>query len=103
MSMVGAVSLKQSDEAPTGLPASVTPLGTFFLDLSAGVDLDAERQRLNKEIESLKGIIRGIESKLNNKSFLDKAPPQVVEGARKQLEDNHMKLGETQDALKSLQ
>ena len=103
LSMVGAVSLKQSDEAPTGLPASVTPLGTFFLDLSAGVDLDAERQRLNKEIESLKGIIRGIESKLNNKSFLDKAPPQVVEGARKQLEDNHMKLGETQDALKSLQ
>ena len=103
LSMVGAVALKQSDEAPTGLPASVTPLGTFFLDLSAGVDLDAERQRLNKEIESLQGIIRGIESKLNNKSFVDKAPPQVVEGARKQLQDNVSKLGETQDALKSLQ
>ena len=71
--------------------------------MRAGVDLDAERQRLNKEIESIQGIIRGIESKLNNKSFVDKAPPHVVEGARKQLQDNVSKLGETQDALKSLQ
>ena len=36
LSMVGAAALKKADAAPSGLPATVTPLGTFFLDLSAG-------------------------------------------------------------------
>ena len=102
LSMVGIAKLKNVDSAPAGLPATVTPLGTFFLDLSAGVDLESERKRLTKEAQSLEGIIRGIEAKLNNASFVDKAPPQVVEGARTQLSDNQAKLKETQDALAAL-
>ena len=102
LSMVGIAKLKNVDSAPAGLPATVTPLGTFFLDLSAGVDLESECKRLTKEAQSLEGIIRGIEAKLNNASFVDKAPPQVVEGARTQLSDNQAKLKETQDALAAL-
>jgi valyl-tRNA synthetase len=84
------------------LPASVSTLGTFYLDLSAGVDLESERKRLNKEVSSLEGIITGIENKLNNSSFVDKAPAQVVEGAKKQLQDNLHKLQETKEALSAL-
>ena len=103
LAMVGAAALKKSDSAPSGLPATVTPLGTFFLDLSAGVDIESERKRLTKESESLEKIIKGIESKLGNSSFVDKAPAQVVEGAKKQLADNQTKLKETQEALQALQ
>jgi valyl-tRNA synthetase len=84
------------------LPASVSTLGTFYLDLSAGVDLESERKRLNKEVSSLEGIITGIENKLNNSSFVDKAPAQVVDGAKKQLQDNLHKLQETKEALSAL-
>lgn len=102
LAMVGAAALKKAETAPTGLPATVTPLGTFFLDLSAGVDIESERKRLTKESESLEKIIKGIEAKLGNSSFVDKAPAQVVEGAKKQLADNQSKLQETQEALQAL-
>jgi valyl-tRNA synthetase len=102
LAMVGAVALKVTDDTPHGLPASVSTLGTFYLDLSAGVDLESERKRLNKEVSSLEGIITGIENKLNNSSFVDKAPAQVVEGAKKQLQDNLHKLQETKEALSAL-
>lgn len=103
LAMVGAAALKKAEAAPTGLPATVTPLGTFFLDLSAGVDIESERQRLTKESESLVKIIKGIEAKLGNSSFVDKAPVQIVEGAKKQLADNQSKLQETHEALQALQ
>jgi valyl-tRNA synthetase len=102
LAMVGAVALKVTDNTPHGLPASVSTLGTFYLDLSAGVDLESERKRLNKEVSSLEGIITGIENKLNNSSFVDKAPAQVVDGAKKQLQDNLHKLQETKEALSAL-
>ena len=101
--MVGAAALKKADTTPSGLPACVTPLGSFFLDLSAGVDIESERVRLSKESASLEGIIRGIEAKLGNSSFVDKAPEQVVNGARKQLADNQNKLKEVNEALEGLQ
>ena len=81
----------------------MTALGTFFLDLTAGVDIDSERKRLTKDAQSLEGIIRGIKAKLNNSSFVDKAPENVVAGAKKQLTENQVKLQETQDALLALQ
>ena len=90
--MVGAAAVKKASTAPSGLPAKVTALGTFFLDLTAGVDIDSERKRLTKDAQSLEGIIRGI-----------KAPENVVAGAKKQLTENQVKLQETQDALLALQ
>ena len=103
LAMVGGAALKKTDTAPSGLPASITPLGTFFLDLSSGVDLESERKRLTKDAKSLEGIIRGIETKLSNPSFVDKAPEQVAAGAKKQLADNQAKLKETKEALQALQ
>lgn len=103
LAMVGGAALKKTATAPSGLPASVTPLGTFFLDLSAGVDIESERNRLTKDTQSLEKIIQGIKAKLSNSSFVDKAPEQVVAGAKKQLAENQAKLKETQEALQALE
>ena len=53
-------------------------------------------------MEGLDKIISSIENKLNNAAFTDKAPAQVVEGARKQLADNQKKRQETSEALAAL-
>jgi valyl-tRNA synthetase len=50
----------------------------------------------------LKNIILSIEKKLGNAAFTEKAPAQVVEGARRQLADNLSKRQETEEALKAL-
>ena len=63
---------------------------------------EEEKKRLAKEVSHLEGLISSVEKKLSNASFTDKAPPQVVEGARKQLSGNQEKLKETKAALAAL-
>ena len=102
LSSVGAAELKRVSAAPSGMPALVTSFGSVYLDLSSGVDVEAEKNRLSRELESLQKVISSIENKLSNSAFTDKAPAQVVEGARRQLAENQAKIKETEDALKAL-
>ena len=61
------------------MPALVTSFGSVYLDLSSGVDVAAEKNRLSKELASLQKVISSIENnKLGNSAFTDKAPAQVV-------------------------
>ncbi len=89
-------------ETVEDLPGSVSALGTVYLDLSSAVDVEAEKERLSKELEKLTKAIQAGEGKLNNPSFVDKAPPQVVEGARKQLLETRARRDEIARLLKSL-
>ena len=103
LASAGASAFKRVDSPPSGAPGVVTSLGSIFLDLKSGIDVEAEKQRLHKEAENLQKIIRSIEGKLGNTSFTSKAPPEVVEGARHQLAENQTKLDETKEALQALQ
>jgi valyl-tRNA synthetase len=102
LSSVGAAALNRVTEAPTGMPALVTAFGSVYMDLASGIDVKAEKARLTKEIEGLEKIISSIENKLGNPAFTGKAPPPVVDGARRQLAENHAKKQETEDALRAL-
>ena len=99
--MAGAAEIVRRDTVE-GAPAMVTPLGTVYLDLASTVDVAAEKQRLAKELDQITKHIAGTEARLANKAFTDKAPPAVIEGARKQLADQHAKRAELERLLKSL-
>ncbi len=64
-------------QANAGTPIATTALGEILLIVD--VDLSAERDRLDKEIAKVEADLRIVESKLNNKSFVDRAPRDVVE------------------------
>jgi len=102
LSSAGAAGLTRVDDAPAGMPTLVTDFGSVFMDLASGIDIGAEKERLGKELAQLQKVISSIEGKLGNASFLDKAPAQVVEGARKQLSENLTKKQETEEALAAL-
>jgi valyl-tRNA synthetase len=99
--MAGAATIERVDSMESA-PAAVTPLGTLYLDLSSSVDVAAERDRLGKELERLKKTIASAEGRLGNEKFISKAPPDVVEGARKQLEETRTKAGEVERLLTGL-
>ncbi|MFP6900005.1 MAG: class I tRNA ligase family protein [Opitutales bacterium] len=99
---VGAASFDRLAEAPQGAPSAVTALGTAFLNLTSGIDVEAERTRLEKEIAKLDKVVASTEARLGNENFTSKAPPEVIEGARRQLADTQAKLEETQKALSAL-
>ncbi|MEJ2354991.1 MAG: valine--tRNA ligase [candidate division WOR-3 bacterium] len=50
------------------------------------IDLDKEKERLNKEIIELKSFIEKTEKQLSRKDFLDKAPEEVVEKTKEKKE-----------------
>jgi valyl-tRNA synthetase len=85
-----------------GMVAVSTLLGTIYLDLREGIDIEGERVRLSKELEKLNQLVAIGEKKLSNPKFVDGAPPAVVEGAKKQLESTRNQRDETQKILESL-
>jgi valyl-tRNA synthetase len=64
-------------KAGPGTPITATPLGEILFIVE--VDRAAERERLDKEIAKVEDELRAVEEKLKNKSFVDRAPKQVVE------------------------
>jgi valyl-tRNA synthetase len=99
--MAGAASIQRRTTVE-GAPAAVTSLGTLFLDLASAVDVVAEKARLTKEIESLAKHILGTEARLANQAFVSKAPPAVLEGARRQLSEQQAKRAELERLLAAL-
>jgi valyl-tRNA synthetase len=99
--MIGAAELTRREKVE-GAPAVVTPLGTLYLDLASTVDVAAEKIRLKKELDAITKHIAGTEARLGNEAFVSKAPPAVLEGARKQLADQQAKRAELERLLAAL-
>jgi isoquinoline 1-oxidoreductase beta subunit len=91
--MAGAAEFVRQ-EVVDGAPAVVTTLGTLYLDLASTVDAAAEKVRLTKELEAIAKHIAGTEARLGNEAFVSKAPPAVLEGARRQLAEQKAKQAE---------
>jgi valyl-tRNA synthetase len=87
LSEVQAVARLPEGEAP------VAVVGDWRVMLHVEVDREAEMARLDKEIARLDGEIKKAQGKLSNASFVDKAPPTVVEQERQRLADFSTTMG----------
>ncbi|MFN8444506.1 MAG: valine--tRNA ligase [Caldilineaceae bacterium] len=75
---------------------------TVYLPLAGMVDLNAEMQRLQKEIENLDKQAQRITGLLSNSSFTDKAKPEVIERERAKLVEFQSKRQQLQERLNEL-
>ena len=66
------------------------------------IDVAAERDRLNKEIEYNQGFVVKLESKLGNENFVSRAPEKVVAIERKKLADTQSKIKSLTEQLEKL-
>ncbi len=77
---------------------------SVVLPLGGLVDLDRERKRLEKELSDCESSVQGLEARLSNADFLQKAPEVVVERERQRrqsLQDRMFKLRELLTQLSS--
>jgi valyl-tRNA synthetase len=88
-------------EAPVGTPVAVTPLGEIFLAIAAA-DQARERERLDKEIAKIEAETRTVEAKLQNDSFVQRAPSAVVDDHRRRLTDLNEQLAKLRQARDGL-
>jgi valyl-tRNA synthetase len=89
-------------EAPRGVPVVLTPLGQVFLPLEGLVDLQAEKERLAKEIAKLESELETVRRKLANANFIDRAPVAVVEEHRQRERDFNSRLEQLKERVAEL-
>jgi valyl-tRNA synthetase len=103
--LLNAESLELMDTAwtaPKGTPTAVTPLGNLFLPLVGLVDVNAERERLGKEIAKVEQELVKVRAKLSNETFVKGAPAAVVEEHRQREAEWQAKLAEIQRVADAL-
>jgi valyl-tRNA synthetase len=66
------------------------------------MDVTAERERLSKDLARVEKQIENAERQLGNEQFLAKAPPKVVEGLKKQLQELKVMQAKTRAASDEL-
>jgi len=99
--MLGAETITRGPMS-SGASACATALGSWSLVRQLKGDTAAEKARLGKELEALTKHIAGTEARLANPAFTDKAPPAVIEGARRQLAEQKAKRAEVERLLTGL-
>lgn len=72
---------------------------TILIPLKGVVDFAAERERLNKELESLNKNLDGYARKLSNESFVAKAPAKVVEEEKRRQAEAMENKAKVEEAL----
>lgn len=74
----------------------------YYVELNLEIDIEAERERLSKELDYAKGFIISIKKKLSNERFVSGAPAAVVEKERKKLSDGEEKIKILEESLAKL-
>lgn len=85
-----------------GTPGAVTDLGELFMPLDGLIDVEAEKARLDKEIEKIQKEVGKSKAKLGNEKFVANAKPEVVEVERERLAEWEVKLAQLQEMRSGL-
>jgi valyl-tRNA synthetase len=86
-------------EAATGIVENVE----IFMPLEGLIDIDKEKERIQKEIERLENMLVGLNKKLNNHEFVKKAPAQIIEKEQMKQRDFREKVNKLKENLKALE
>ena len=84
--------VEQIADIPVGFDKADAAVGVvknieLFIPMTDLIDREKEKQRLEKELVRLQGLQKGLQAKLNNQNFMQKAPARVVEAERKKLQN----------------
>ncbi|MBP26592.1 MAG: hypothetical protein CMJ63_00005, partial [Planctomycetaceae bacterium] len=73
-----------------------------LLDLAGAIDTDAEQARLQAKADDLGKKVASMQARLSNESYVQKAPPHLVEETRTQLQQAEADLEATTAAIEAL-
>ena len=93
---------QQAPADVSGMVTCVTQAAQIYMPLSELVDLDKERERLQKELDNALNMVTRTEGKLKNESFVSRAPEAVVNAEKEKLEKYRQMAAKLQDNLKAL-
>ena len=74
----------------------------FFIETTAVLDTNSQKQQLQKDLDYLKGFLASVEKKLSNERFVQNAKPEVIEIERKKKADAEAKIKVIEESLQYL-
>ena len=95
-------SIEYANTKPQNAFSFVVGPNEFFIPANETIDVDAERKKLQDELDYTKGFMQSVTKKLANERFVGNAPAQVVENERKKLADAEAKIKTLEESLATL-
>ena len=86
-----------------GSVSVITESAKIFIPLNELVDFEAEKARLQKELDTAKKDLQFVENKLNNAGFMAKAPEKVKEAQFEAQAKHKAKIAMLEESLQKLQ
>ncbi len=74
----------------------------FFIPLEGKVDVEKERETIQKDLDYQKGFLASVDKKLSNEKFVSGAKPQIIEMERKKKADAEAKIKALEESLSRL-
>jgi valyl-tRNA synthetase len=74
----------------------------FYIPFGDGFDMEAEKLKIQKDLDYQKGFLKSVRGKLSNENFVNGAPDSVVANERKKEADAIAKIEIMQDKLLDL-
>ena len=74
----------------------------YFIPFGETVDVEAEKQKLEEELNYTKGFLTSVQNKLSNERFVNNAPDKVIEIERKKEADAVLKIKTLEESFASL-
>jgi valyl-tRNA synthetase len=92
------------DSIDKNIPAATAVVGSseIFIPFAGMIDINAEKERLTKEIAKAEGEYEMLNKKLSNEGFVSRAPKDVVEKERARLAEVKSKLAKLKESLEKL-
>ena len=95
-------SINYVDEKVEGAFSFLVKSNEYFIPLGASIDVEAELDKLQKELDYTKGFLKSVEGKLKNERFVNNAPEQVVAVERKKQADALSKITVLEEQIAAL-
>lgn len=92
LSLARLESIIINEQPPENTLSCALPQAQIDLHLEGAIDLEADKERIQKEKDNLTHYIQQLEKKLSNPQFVNNAPATVIEGERTKLKEAQDKL-----------
>ncbi len=96
------VEILFADEKPKQAQSLMAGNQECYLELGIMVNVEQERQNIQKELDNLHKFKMRILGNLQNEKFIQNAKPEIIEAERKKLTENETKIVALEESLKSL-
>ncbi|MDX5442674.1 MAG: valine--tRNA ligase, partial [Hymenobacteraceae bacterium] len=103
MKLANLEQLQYVEQAQENTMNFVVAGDEFYIPMEGNIDVEAERERIVKELDYTKGFLNSVMKKLSNERFVAGAPENVISNERKKQADAEAKIKALEQSLASLQ